>query len=121
MPARRVTTVTMPVDRPVRGGVRVLPRPDPAADHRAARPGLLVTLTLPEHLDAGHVRFARDLAATAARYAAEVERPGAACPRSPPRGDACVMIRVAPAGVASTGRGLPSSLPEHHSGRNPPS
>jgi hypothetical protein len=25
----------------------------------AARPGLLVTFTLPEHLNAGHVRFAR--------------------------------------------------------------
>jgi hypothetical protein len=40
----------------------------------AARPALLVTLTLPEHLDAGHVRFARDLAAQARRYAIEVER-----------------------------------------------
>ena len=40
----------------------------------AVRPGLLVTLTLPEHLEAGHVRFARDLARQAARYAIEVER-----------------------------------------------
>ena len=43
----------------------------------AARPGLVVTLTLPERIDAGHVRFARDLAASAARYAAEVERSSA--------------------------------------------
>ena len=40
----------------------------------AARSGLVVTLTLPERIDAGHVRFARDLAPSAARYATEVER-----------------------------------------------
>ena len=40
----------------------------------ATRPALLVTLTLPEHLDEGHVRFARDLATAARRYAIEVER-----------------------------------------------
>jgi hypothetical protein len=41
---------------------------------RAVRPALVVTLTLPARLDAGHVRFARDLAAMSARYATEVER-----------------------------------------------
>lgn len=40
----------------------------------ATRPALLVTLTLPEQLDEGHVRFARDLASAARRYAIEVER-----------------------------------------------
>jgi hypothetical protein len=40
----------------------------------APRPGLVVTLTLPERIDTGHVRFARDLAASAVAYAAEVER-----------------------------------------------
>ena len=39
-----------------------------------ARPALLVTLTLPERIEPGHVRFARDLARSAALYAAEVER-----------------------------------------------
>ena len=34
----------------------------------------LVTLTLPEHLDAGHVDFARQLAAKAWAYAVAVER-----------------------------------------------
>ena len=74
MPARRVTTVTMPVDG--RSGVafEAYPERTPLLTTWAARPGLLVTLTLPEHLNAGHVRFARDLAATSARYAAEVER-----------------------------------------------
>jgi hypothetical protein len=38
------------------------------------RPALLVTLTLPEHLEAGHVEFARQLAAQAWAYAVAVER-----------------------------------------------
>ena len=40
----------------------------------ATRPGLLVTLTLPERIEPGHVAFARQLAVFAGRYAAEVER-----------------------------------------------
>ena len=36
--------------------------------------GTLVSLTLPEHLDAGHVDFARQLAAKAWAYAVAVER-----------------------------------------------
>ncbi len=74
MPARRVTTVTMPVDG--RSGVCFdsYRERTPLLTIWAARPGLLVTLTLPEHLNAGHVRFARDLAAATARYATEVER-----------------------------------------------
>jgi hypothetical protein len=41
---------------------------------RAGRPSLLVTLTLPEQVESGHLEFARQLAASAAAYAAEVER-----------------------------------------------
>ena len=53
MPARRVTTVTMPVDG--RSGVAFEAYRDrtPLLTIWAARPGLLVTLTLPEHLNAG--------------------------------------------------------------------
>jgi hypothetical protein len=40
----------------------------------ATRPALLVTLTLPDRIEAGHVRFARELASLTARYAIEVER-----------------------------------------------
>ena len=74
MAARRVTTVTLPVDG--RSGVafETYRERTPLLTIWAARPGLLVTLTLPDHLNAGHVRFARDLAAMTARYAAEVER-----------------------------------------------
>ena len=36
--------------------------------------GALISLTMPEHLDAGHVDFARQLAAKAWAYAVAVER-----------------------------------------------
>jgi hypothetical protein len=85
MSARRVTTVTMPVDG--RSGVafEAYSQRTPLLTIWAARPGLLVTLTLPEHLNAGHVRFARDLASTAARYATEVERAWRGLPTSTPK------------------------------------
>jgi hypothetical protein len=41
---------------------------------RAGRPALLLTLTVPERVEAGHVEFARQLARAAAAYAVEVER-----------------------------------------------
>jgi hypothetical protein len=41
---------------------------------RAGHPAALVTLTLPDQIEAGHVEFARQLARLAARYAVEVER-----------------------------------------------
>ncbi len=74
MPAKRVTTVTLPVD--VRSAVAFESYRDrtPLLTIMAVHPALLVTLTLPEHLEAGHVRFARDLARQTARYAIEVER-----------------------------------------------
>jgi hypothetical protein len=74
MPARRVTALTLPVD--VRSAVAFEAYRDrtPLLTIMAVRPALLITLTLPERLEAGHVRFARDLAAMAASYATEVER-----------------------------------------------
>jgi hypothetical protein len=74
MPARRVTTVTMPIDGRSGVGFESYRKRTPLLSIWAARPGFLVTLTLPEHLNAGHARFARDLAAATARYATEVER-----------------------------------------------
>jgi hypothetical protein len=74
MPARRVTTVTVPVDGRSAVAFESYTGRTPLLTILAVRPGLLVTLTLPEHLEAGHVRFARDLARQAARYAIEVER-----------------------------------------------
>ncbi len=74
MPATRVTALTLPVD--IRSAVTFEAYRDrtPLLTIMAVRPALLVTLTLPEHLEAGHVRFARDLAVMSARYATEVER-----------------------------------------------
>jgi hypothetical protein len=46
----------------------------------------LVTLTLPEQVEAGHVEFARQLARLAARYAIEVERSFRGLPALPARG-----------------------------------
>jgi hypothetical protein len=74
MPARRVTSLTVPVDGRSAVGFESYPGRTPLLTIIATRPALLVTLTLPEHLDAGHVRFARDLATAAQRYATEVER-----------------------------------------------
>jgi hypothetical protein len=74
MPARRVMSLTVPVDGRSAVAFESYTGRTPLLTILAARPALLVTLTLPEHLDAGHVRFARDLAAQAQRYATEVER-----------------------------------------------
>lgn len=74
MPVLRVTTVTVPVDG--RCGVVLdrFPARTPLLTILTARPALLVTLTLPSQVGPGHVRFARDLARSAALYATEVER-----------------------------------------------
>ena len=74
MPARRVTTVTLPVDPRSAIAFETYTGHTPLLAIMAPRPGLLVTLTLPEHLEPGHVRYARDLARQAARSAIEVER-----------------------------------------------
>ena len=74
MPAKRVTTVTVPVDVRSVVAFESYPSRTPLLTIMAPRPALLVTLTLPEHLEAGHVRFARNLADYAAKYAIEVER-----------------------------------------------
>jgi hypothetical protein len=72
--ARRATTLTVPVDGKSRVAFEAYQHRTPLLTVWAVRPALLVTLTLPPHLDAGHVRFARDLARQASQYATEVER-----------------------------------------------
>jgi hypothetical protein len=74
MPARRVPALALPVDPQAAVCFRGYEHRTPLLTIATARPALLVTLTLPEHLEAGHVEFARQLARQAARYAAEVER-----------------------------------------------
>ena len=74
MAARRITTVTVPVDARSVVAFESYPARTPLLSILAPHPGLVVTLTLPERIGPDHVRFARQLAASAARYAAEVER-----------------------------------------------
>ena len=85
MPVKRVTAVTVPVNG--RSGVVLdsFPARTPLLTILTARPALLVTLTLPERVDPGHVRFARDLAECAARYAIEVEQAWRGLPPRPAR------------------------------------
>jgi hypothetical protein len=74
MGARRAPSLCVPVD--TRSAAEVLSYRDraPLLTIRAGRPALLVTLTVPEAIEAGHVEFARQLAQSAAAYAVEVER-----------------------------------------------
>ena len=74
MPARRVPALALPVDAKAGVSFRGYERRTPLLTIATARPALLVTLTLPEHLEAGHVDFARQLAATAWAYAVAVDR-----------------------------------------------
>jgi hypothetical protein len=74
MPARRAPSLCVPVD--ARSGAELLAYRDraPLLTIRAGRPALLVTLTVPERVEAGHVEFARQLAKSATAYAVAVER-----------------------------------------------
>jgi hypothetical protein len=74
MPARRTPSLYVPVD--ARSGAEVLSYRDraPLLTIRAGRPALLVTLTVPDLIEPGHVEFARQLAASASAYAVAVER-----------------------------------------------
>jgi len=74
MAARRMTTVMIPVDASASAELRVYRNRTPVLAVVGARSPVVMTLTLPDVLRPGHVRFARELAAAAAQYAAEVER-----------------------------------------------
>ena len=73
----------------------------------AAALAALVTLTLPEQIDAGHVAFARQLARLAARYTIEVERYARGLPALPARG----ADRITEIAAALAQRGLSSERP----------
>jgi hypothetical protein len=74
MGSKPATSVYVPVDG--RSSAELLSYRDrsPLLNIRAGRPSLLVTLTVPDHIEAGHVDFVRQLAQSAAAYAVEVER-----------------------------------------------
>jgi hypothetical protein len=81
MPARRATSLCVPVDARSGAELRCYPQRAPLLTIRAGRPALLVTLTVPEQIEAGHVAFARQLARSATAYAVEVERRFRGLPR----------------------------------------
>jgi hypothetical protein len=74
MPARRVPALAVPVDAKAGVCFRGYEHRTPLLTIATGRPALMVTLTLPEHLEAGHVDFARQLACQAWAYAVAVER-----------------------------------------------
>ena len=72
--ARRVPAAHLCLRVGARHEVAFVPFPAKAPMFVIAAAGTLVSFTLPEHLDAGHVDFARQLAAKAWAYAVAVER-----------------------------------------------
>jgi hypothetical protein len=74
MPARRATSLCVPVDGRSAAEAVCYRSRSPLFTLRAGRPALLVTLTVPDRVEAGHVAFARQLATSAAAFAVEVER-----------------------------------------------
>jgi len=74
MPASRAASLCVPVDARSGAELHCYPERAPLLTIRAGRPALLVTLTVPERVEAGHVAFARQLAQSATAYAVEVER-----------------------------------------------
>jgi hypothetical protein len=91
MPARRVPALALPVDTKAGVCFRGYEHRTPLLTIATGRPALLVTLTLPEQLEAGQVDFARQLAAKAWAYAVAVER----CYRGlPPLPDVPVPSRL---------------------------
>jgi hypothetical protein len=112
MPARRVPALALPVE--ARGVVSFhsYEHRTPLLTIAPGGPALLVTLTLPERLEAGHVEFARELAAKAWAYAVAVERRYRGLPTLPaPKVPQVVAVgpdtwtradgQAAPSGVAS--------------------
>jgi hypothetical protein len=74
MPAPRVPALALPIDAKAGVCFRGYEHRTPLLTIATGRPVLLVTLTLSEQLEAGHVDFARQLAAKAWAYAVAVER-----------------------------------------------
>ncbi len=74
MAARRVPALAVPVDPRAAVAFRGYEHRTPLLTITTGRPALMVTLALPEHLEAGHVEFARQLACQAWAYAVAVER-----------------------------------------------
>ena len=81
--ARRVPAAHLCLRVGARHEVAFVPFPAKAPMFVIAAAGTLVSFTLPEHLDAGHVDFAGQLAAQAWAYAVAVERRYRGLPQLP--------------------------------------
>ncbi|MFE9103694.1 hypothetical protein [Actinomadura geliboluensis] len=93
MAGGRMSALSLPIDGAASTEFRAFRARTPLFTVSAGR--VLVTLTLPERLNAGDVEFARRLAEQAAAYAVEVERlyrsgrrPSSSSVRSPGKGAA---------------------------------
>ena len=85
MPARRVPALALPVDPQAGVSFRGYEHRTPLLTIATGRPALLVTLTLPEQLEAGHVDFARQLAARRGPTRSRSNAATGACRRCPMR------------------------------------
>src|SRR5262249_16481517 len=74
MAARRTTSVCLPVSTRSAVEFRRYDCRTPILTIRAGYPAALVTLTLPDRVEEGHVLFARQLARQAARYPMQPQR-----------------------------------------------
>ena len=83
MTARRPPAAHLCLRVSARHEVACVPFPARAPLFTIGAAGTLVSFTLPEHLDAGHVDFARQLAAKAWAYAVAVERRYRGLPQLP--------------------------------------
>jgi hypothetical protein len=108
MAARRVPALALPVDAKAGVSFRRYEHRTPLLTIATGQPALMVTLTLPEQLEAGHVQFARQLACQAWAYAVAVERRYRGLPPLPDRPVSHVLADT----HADTWTGEPAALAE---------
>jgi hypothetical protein len=113
--ARRVPAIALPVDAKAGVCFRGYQHRTPVLTIVTGRPVLLVTLTLPEQLEAGHVEFARQLAAKAWAYAVAVERRYRGLPWLPDLPTPFTLTAKAEA-LLDSGPGQPDTVPPSRQG-----
>jgi hypothetical protein len=114
MAAVRVPVLAVPVGAGAGVCFRGYERRTPLLTITTGRPALLVTLTLPERVEAAHVDFARQLAAQARAYAMAVERRYRGLPPLPEvaaRSAATVAAETVPGAGTGTGEAVRRVLP----------
>src|SRR5579863_904014 len=110
MPAPRVPALALPVDAKAGVTFRGYEHRTPLLTITTGRPAVLVTLTLPEQLEAGHVTFARQLACQAWAYAVAVERRYRGLPALPGQAAPHVLAATADTWTRDLGQPSPAEL-----------